>query len=333
MSRTNILSNNLPSTKTITDSLREIFITKSNKPLSAEEAPELRGQTMQIVGHEAVKLSSENPTTFHEKVAMYSANQTNSEGYVSELSDEEEADLSVSEDQFRYLQSNLKEGFTGEDAQACYESIKNLEKAYQLNAFKLGLSSEDAQKITIGQSDYLATLPAGVNIPERYKEIADLVENYQTDALHLGFSIDQARNINPRSSNYLVGLDNNHESKESIHAAYEKITNLSENQAKAFQLGLDHEKAANITSEQFDATLKQFNAKGKDQIMSLPKSGESQESLDRRTFVSCFQMVTMVPSPSPHQDLALFQHDTKKRSGDPLINAKINAKSAKRNRP
>ena len=282
MSRTNIPSNNLPSTETITDSLREIFITKSDKPLSAEEAPELRGQTMQIVGHEAVKLGSKNPTTFHERVAMYFANQTNSEGYVSELSDEEEeSDSSVSEDQFRYLQSNLKEGFTEEDAQACYESIKNLEKAYQLNAFKLGLSPEDAQKI------------------------------------------DQ------RTSEYLAALENRDPSPELVRETYEKIMSLNGHQAESFQLGLDHEKAANITLEQFNATLEQVNAEGKDKIISLPKLGESQESLDRRTFVSCFQMVTMVPSSSPHQDLTSSQRDTNKRSGDPLINTK----SAKRNCP
>jgi hypothetical protein len=62
---------------------------------------------MQIVDHEAVKLSSKNATTFHERVAMYFANQTNSEGYdsescYSELTDEQDADLL--EDQFRYLQ-------------------------------------------------------------------------------------------------------------------------------------------------------------------------------------------------------------------------------------
>ena len=48
MSRTNIPSNNLSSTETITDSLREIFITEddtfsdiSYESLSTEEAPEL----------------------------------------------------------------------------------------------------------------------------------------------------------------------------------------------------------------------------------------------------------------------------------------------------
>ena len=271
MSRTNIPSNNLPSTETITDSLREIFITKSDKPLSAEEAPEIRGQTMQIVDHEAVKLGSKNPTTFHERVAMYSANQTNSEGYVLELSDGEE----VSEDQVQYFQSNLKKGFTGEDVRACHETIKNLKETYQLNA------------------------------------------------LRLGFSNDQARNINPRASNYLVGLHNNHESKESIHATYEKITSLNGHQAESFQRGLDHKKAANITLEQFDATLKQFNAKGKDKIISLPKSGESQESLDCRTFVSCFQLVTRVQAPSIYPNTS--QRHTNKRSGDPLINT-ISAK-------
>lgn len=282
----------MSSTETIPDSLREIFITEddtfsdiSYESLSTEEAPELRGQTMQIVGHEAVKLSSENPTTFHEKVAMYSANQTNSEGYdsescYSELTDEQDADLS--EDQFRYLQSNLTEGFTGKDAQACYESIKNLKKAYQLNAFKLGLSPEDAQKI------------------------------------------DQ------RTSEYLAALENSDPSPELVRETYEKIISLNGHQAESFQLGLDHEKAANITLEQFNATLEQVNAGDKDKIISLPKSGESQELLDRRTFLSCYQMVTMVvPSPSPHQDLTSSQPDTNKRSGDPLINTI----SAKRNCP
>jgi len=151
----------LSSTETITDSSKEILITISNKPLSAEEAPELRGQTMQIVDNEAVKLSSKNATTFHERVAMYSANPTNSEGYdsescYSELTDEQDADLS--EDQFRYLQSNLTEGFTGKDAQACFESIKNLTETHQLDALKIGLSPEDAQKITMGQSGYLVGL-------------------------------------------------------------------------------------------------------------------------------------------------------------------------------
>ncbi len=107
MSRTNIPSNNLSSTETIPDSSKEIFITTSNKPLSAEEAPELGGQITQIVDHEAMELSLKNATTFHERVAMYFANQTNSEGYdaescYSELTDEQDADLS--EDQFRYLQ-------------------------------------------------------------------------------------------------------------------------------------------------------------------------------------------------------------------------------------
>jgi len=107
MSRTNISSNNLSSTETIPDSSKEILITISNKPLSAEEAPELGGQITQIVDHEAMELSLKNATTFHERVAMYFANQTNSEGYdsescYSELTDEQDADLS--EDQFRYLQ-------------------------------------------------------------------------------------------------------------------------------------------------------------------------------------------------------------------------------------
>ena len=215
----------------------------------------------------------------------------------------EQAEM-ISEGQYNYIQAmyDNEEDMTPEQVQNAYEEIVNLTLPYQIDSYLMGLSLEQSEMIFEHQFKYLHNLRAengmtALELQDEYESIKSLIQEHQINAVIIGLTPTQAQNIPVHTANYLVDIFNKGEQEQApvapvaIQQIFEQISNLQGHQQAAFNRGLDHQVAANLSFAQYQ----QINII-KNQHINLPRRGESPEESDRRFFKSAYQNFLQLPN-------------------------------------
>lgn len=184
-----------------------------------------------------------------------------------------------------------------------YEEIADLTRPHQIDAYAMGLSLEQSEIISEYQFKYLNNFReangavTALELQEKYESIKNLTQEHQINAVTIGLTPEQAQNIPVHTTNYLVGIFNKGVEEQTpvapnaMQQIFEQISNLQVHQQAAFNRGLDHQVAANLSFGQYQ----QINII-KSQYLALPRRGESAEETDRRFFQSAYQNFLRLPS-------------------------------------
>ena len=177
-----------------------------------------------------------------------------------------------------------------------YEQIKTLRNSYQINAFNVGVSLDQAQGISQNQSDYLLEICDEDTTAEvvqiNYSQIKNLPSRHQITAFLLGLLPEQSQRISERASGYLMEIYNEAQedqkeiSPEEMQKIFQRTENLEGYQKRAFNLGLSLEIAENLTQNQFN----EIAAIGRSRV-ETPAEGESNEEADRKSFLNAYQIL------------------------------------------
>ena len=211
----------------------------------------------------------------------------------------------ISESQYDYLRAvydNEDGGIEPERMQDRYEEISDLKLPHQINAYAMGLSLEQSEIISEYQFEYLNNFReanravTALELQEKYGSIQNLTQEHQIKAVNIGLTPAQAQNIPVHTTNYLFGIFNKGVEEQTpvaptaMQQIFEQISNLQGHQQAAFNRGLDHQVAANISFGQYQ----QIN-NIKSQYLALPRGRESIKETDRRFFQYAYQNFLRVP--------------------------------------
>jgi hypothetical protein len=201
----------------------------------------------------------------------------------------------ISEAQSAYLQIIYRssEEINEQEVQASYLVIEDLKQYYQIKSRALGLTNEEAKEITEAQYKYLQNNYPTKVFAEKYPEIKDFKTTHQINAFVIGLSAEETKNISKYDSDYLVQFyvnmvsNQNNETqsiKDFIRQTFAQINNLKEYQKQAFNLGLAHDLAANLSQDHFNEIIGISTS-----VVILPNARESKNDHKRRCFKSAYQ--------------------------------------------